>query len=215
MNRIERSILVVALAALAIVARAAPPAMSHCITPDGHPLYGDDVDKCKSASVRKLNPDGSQKDPGTAPLTPKQKRAKEDGDSKQARCNERNKEQYQKDFALLDRYLHEEDLQEARYGALGDQIKQIDQANERLKELIAKGRDLSEKAKFFDPPHQMPDDLRKDRDLNRQLEQIEFGRIAGAALEIQRINDDYDAKLKRYRDLVDGTAKMPCDPKSD
>ena len=215
MNRIERGILVVALAALAIVARAAPPAIDHCITTDGGSMYGNDADKCKSAPVRQLNPDGSQKDSGATPLTPKQKRAKEDGDSKQARCNERNTEQYQKDFALLDRYLHEEDLQEARYRALGDQIKGIDRANERLKELIAKGRDLLEKAKFFEPPHQMPDDLRKDRDLNRELEKIEFGRIAGAALEIQRINEDYDARLKRYRDLVDGTAKMPCDPKND
>jgi len=39
--------------------------------------------------------------------------------------------------------------------------------------------------------------------------------IAGAAHEIQRINGDYDANLKRYRELVDGTVKMPCDPKTD
>ena len=61
----------------------------------------------------------------------------------------------------------------------------------------------------------MPVDLRKGRNLNRELEQIEFRRIAGAAQEIHRINDHYDADLKRYRDLVDGTAKMSCDPKSD
>jgi hypothetical protein len=56
---------------------------------------------------------------------------------------------------------------------------------------------------------------KKGRDFNREMEQIEFRRIAGAAHEIQRINDDYDADLKRYRELVDGTAKGPCDPKND
>jgi hypothetical protein len=215
MNMIERSILAAALAALTMAGRAAPPAVSHCITPDGRPLYGDNADECKNAPIGKLNPDGSQKDPVTAPLTPEQKRAKEESDRKQAKCNERNKEQYRRDIALLERYPHEEDLQEARYRALGDPIKQTNQANERLKGLIAKGRDFVEKAKFFEPPHQMPDDLRRGRDLNRELEQVEFRRIAGAAHEIQRINDDYDAALKRYRELVNGTAKVPCDPKND
>jgi hypothetical protein len=215
MDRVERSILVAVLCALAMAARAAPPAINSCIPADGSPLYADGADKCKNAPIRKLNSDGSQKDPGMAPLMQEQRRAKEQSDRNQARCSERNKEQYQRDIALLDRYPSEDDLQEARYRVLGDQIKQIDQANERLKELIAKGRDFAEKAKFFEPPHQMPDDLRKGRDLNRELEQNEFRRIAGAAREIQRINDKYDVDLKRYRELVDGTAKRPCDPKND
>jgi hypothetical protein len=185
MNGIERSMLVAVLAAIAMAARAGPPA---------------------DASPKGLTP---------APLTQEQGSAKDESDTEQANCKERRREQFQRDVALLDRYLHEEDLQEARYGALGEQMKQIDQANERLKQLIANGRDLLEKAKFFEPPHQMPDDLRRARDFNRELEQIEFRRIGGAAHEIQRVNDDYDAKLKRYRQLVDGAAKMPCDLKND
>jgi hypothetical protein len=217
MNRIERSILAVALAAVATAAQAAPPAVNRCITADGGSLYGDNADECKDASLSSLNPDGSQKDPATSPMTREQGSAKSQSERKQAKakCDERRKNQYQRDIALLDRYPSEDDLQEARYRALGDQIKQIDQANDRLKELIAKGRDLAEKAKFFEPPHQMPDDLRKNRDLNRQLEQIEFQHISDFAHEIQRINEKYDADLKRYRELVDGTAQRPCDPESD
>jgi predicted RNase H-like nuclease (RuvC/YqgF family) len=128
---------------------------------------------------------------------------------------EEHKQQFQKDVALLERYPSEDDLQEARYRALGDPIKRVSRANERLKELIAKARDFSEKAKFFEAPHRMPDDLRKDRDFNRELEQIEFQHIAGAAHDIERINDQYDAQLKRYRELVNGTAKMPCVLKND
>jgi len=119
------------------------------------------------------------------------------------------------DQALLLGYPSEDDLQEARYRALGDPVRQIDQANQRLKALIAKGRDYAEEVKFFEAPHPMPDNLRRDRDLNRELEQLEFRRIADAAHEIQRINGDYDAKLKRYRELVEGTARMPCEPKAE
>ena len=34
--------------------------------------------------------------------------------------------------------------------------------------------------------------------------------IEDAAHEIQRTNDRFDAYLKRYRELVSGTAAMPC-----
>jgi len=215
MNRIERSMLAAALVALAIAARAAPPAISHCITPDGRPLYGDNADECKNSPIDKMNPDGSKKEPVAAPPTRGQRSAKEESEKKQVECNERNKEQYRRDIALLERYPSEDDLQEARYRALGDQIKRIDVANKRLKELIAKGGVFAEKAKFFEPPHQMPDDLRRNSDLNRELEQIEFQHISGFAREIQRVNEKYDVDLKRYRELVAGTAKTPCDPKND
>jgi hypothetical protein len=215
MTTIERSILAAVLAALAIGARAAPPVTSTCITPDGRAIYSDSADECKNAAVRKLNPDGSPKGLIPAPLTQQgQQSAKDESDRKEAECKAQ-KEQYQKGVALLERFPSEDDLQDARYRALGDQLKQVNLANDRLKKLFVKGRDLSEKAKFFEPPHQMPEDLRRDRDLNRKFEQLEFLSIAGAAHEIQSINDRFDADLKRYREAVDGAAKMPCDAKNE
>jgi hypothetical protein len=215
MNRIQRCFLAGALATLAMVARAAPLGIGQCATADGRPLYVDNAHECKGSSIGTPNQDGSQKEPVTAPLTGEQKTAKEGSGGEPDRCKEQSKRQFQRDFALLDRYRGEDDLQEARYRELGDQIRQIDQANERLKALIATARDFAEKVKFFEPPHRIPDDLKKGRDFNRKLEEIEFQRIAGAAHEIQRINDKYDADLKRYRDLVDGTAKTPCTPGND
>ena len=215
MNRIQRCFLAGALATLAMVARAAPLGIGHCVTADGRPLYVDNADECKGSSIGTLNQDGSQKEPVTAPLTQEQKTGKERSGGESDRCKERSERQFQRDFALLDRYPSEDDLQEARYRELGDRLRQVDQANERLKALIATARDFAEKAKFFEPPHRIPDDLKKGRDFNRKLEEIEFQRIAGDALEIQHINDKYDADLRRYRELVDGTGKMPCNPKND
>jgi hypothetical protein len=215
MNRTQRCLLAGALATLAMVARAAPPGITHCINPDGRPLYGDNADECKGSSIGTLNQDGSQKEPPTAPQTKEQRNAKEEADRRLAKCNEQNREWFLGGVALLDRYRSEDDLQEARYRELGDQIRQVDQANGRLEALIATGRDFAEKATFFEPPHRIPDDLKKGRDLNRKLEEMEFQGIAGVAHEIQRINDKYDADLKRYRELVDGTGKMRCNPKND
>ena len=214
MNRIERSILAAALAALAMTARA-DPALINCVAPDGRTVYGDNADQCKSAPIRKLDRDGTPKDLIPAPPTEQQRKAKEEREEKQAKCRERNQKQYQKDSALLERYPREDDLQEARYLALAAPLKQINEANERLKKFIASGRNLAQQAAFFGPAHRMPDDLRKGRDLNRELERIEFRSIASAAHDILRINEDYDADLKRYRELVEGTAKIPCDPESD
>ena len=213
MNRIQQIMLAIMLAAVSSAARATP-AISGCVTPDG-PLYGDDTarNKCKDSPIRRLNPDGPEKDLIPAPLTPEQRKAKDERDRRLAECNMRNREQKQKDDALLERYPSEDDLQNARYGALGEQLRRVDKANDRMKALIATGKALIEKSSFFAPPHQMPFDLQADREANYRLERRQIRQIEIAAHEIQLINDRYDADLKRYRELVNGTAAMPCSAK--
>ena len=132
------------------------------------------------------------------------------GAAEAAQCRERNTAQFRKDMGLLERYPSEDDLQEARYRALGYEVKRVNDANERLKDLVAKGRDFKTEFAFYQPPHQPPEDLTKRRNLNRELERLEFERIAAAARDIERINATYDADLSRYRDLVNRTARAPC-----
>ena len=210
MHWIERSILVALLAAATTIARADPPQISSCVLQGGHPMYGDNADRCKNGAViRALDRDGTPK--GVMPAAgARQSKEQEERQARREKCLALNKQRYQKDIALLERYPSEDDLQEQRYRDLGGELKRVNEADERLKELIAKGRVLAEKVKFFDPPHRIPDDLRKDRDFNRELEQGEFERIAGAAHEIQHINEKYDADLKRYRELMNGTANKSC-----
>jgi hypothetical protein len=211
MNCRVRIRLAFVLAVLSLAARAAPP-VNVCVTPGGGALYGDDTSRkdCGNSAIQRLNPAGPKEDHIPAPLTREQKKEKNAKKERLAACKTLVKNQKQKDDALLDLYPSEDDLQEARYRALGEQLKRVDGANERMKELIAKGRDLTEQGRFFAPPHAMPASLQADREGNSRLERNQTRVIEDAAHEIHHINDLYDADLKRYRDLVNGTAVMPC-----
>jgi hypothetical protein len=211
MNRIGQVVLAVVLAAASLAAQAAP-GINGCVTPDGRRLYVDDAarNQCKDSVIERLNPDAARKDWIRAPLTPGQRKAKDERDRRLAACNVLNREQRQKDEALLDRYPSEDDLQDARYAALGEQLRRVDGANDRMKEIIAKGKELTEKGRFFAPPHRMPANLQADREANYRLERSQIGVIEDAAREIRRINDRFDVELNRYRALINGTAAMPC-----
>jgi hypothetical protein len=163
--------------------------------------------ECAGVEARELNQDGSLKRIIPPPLTQEQKRAIAEKEKRKADCRKQNQARAQEDDALLERHLTEDTLQAARYRALGDQLKRIDQANDRLKGIRLKRKELEEQAKFFEPPHQMPVNLAADLDANHELEQNELQTIEDASLEIQRTNDRFDADLKRYREVVNGTAK--------
>jgi len=214
MNRIVPVALAIALAAACVGARAAP-AINACVDPDGHSLYGDDTARgqCKDSPTKRLNPDASPEDLIPAPLTPEERKVKEKRDRKLGEGHRQNEAQRHKDEALLDRYPSEDDLQDARYDALGEQVRRVNEANDRMKEIIARGKDLIEQSRFFAPPHRMPANLRSDREANDQLVRRQIRVIEDAADEIERINDRFDAELKRYRQLVNGTAAMACDVK--
>lgn len=211
MKKIEAGILAVALIALSLAARGAPQANS-CVTPDGGVLYGDDVARSncsQSGPIHQLNPDGSPKGLIPVPPTPEEKKQRDEAAKERVECGLKNQDQKRKDDALLDRFRSEDDLQDARYRELGDQVRVADEASKRLKQLMARRTELKQQAKFFEPPHEIPPDLKRDREVNDELAQNELRIIVKAAHEIQRINEKYDADLKRYRELVLGTAKMP------
>lgn len=208
MNRIERFALAIALAAASVAAHAAP-GINACATADG-PLYGDDAARnaCKDSPIHKLNPGGSPRELVPAPLTPEQRKAKDEKDRKLADCNRRNREQRQKDEALIDKFPSEDDLQDARYRELGQQLRRVDEANGQMKRILERDRKLAQQAAFH--PRQIPEPLQRDQEANRQQLRSEIDTIEDVAHAIQEINDRYDTKLKRYRELVNRTAAMPC-----
>ena len=178
---------------------------------DGKTIYGDQIpSECVGLEVRELYPDGSFR-LIPAPVTEEQKKEKERKEQKRQACSELNKKQHDEDYALLDKYPHEEDLQEARYRDVGDQLHRVDLANARMKEILREGLDLTQEAMFYQPPNPKPLELQHSRELNSTLERAQLRLIEGAVTEIRRINDSYDAELARYRALTNGTAKMPCD----
>jgi hypothetical protein len=210
MNCIERSVLAVALAVLPTVAWCG----FTCKPPGSTTIYRDYLpSECKNVEIRELNSDGSLKRVIPAPLTEEQKKEKAKKENDQQACRLQNKGQNDEDEALRTRYEHEEDLQEARYQALGDQLRQVDRANERMKKILREGMNLSQRARFYELPHQMPVDLKSNRDVNSKLEKDQLHLILDAVSGIKRVNDTYDADLRRYRELMNGMAKMPCSAK--
>jgi hypothetical protein len=214
MKGIRRALFAFSLTSLSIVAQAGP-VVNGCVTPEGGPLFGDDTarDQCKDAPIRRFNPDGSEGALIPSPLTPEDRKNKEERARKVAECNKQNKDRKQKDDALMDRYPSEDNLQDARFDALGKQLRRVNEANERMREIIAKGRGLAEQAGFFKSPHRMPFELQADLEANDQLVRSQIGVIEDAARAIRHINDIYDADLKRYRELVNDTAAMSCSAK--
>jgi hypothetical protein len=79
-----------------------------------------------------------------APLTEAQKKEKAKKEKDQQACAQQNKTRNDKDVVLKTRYEHEEDLQEGRYQALGNQLREVDRANERMREILQEGMDLSQ-----------------------------------------------------------------------
>jgi hypothetical protein len=61
---------------------------------------------------------------------------------------------------------------------------------------------------------QMPDELKRNLDNNAALRDQAGGAIHRILAGMERISEGFDANLKRYRELVAGTAKpsFQCDP---
>jgi hypothetical protein len=168
--------------------------------------------ECSGVQIRELRPDGSLKRVIPPPLAEEQKAQRDHKEKERQACIDMNRRQHDLDENLLDTYEHEEDLQEARYRAVGDQLQVVDHANARMKEILKDGMDLAEQAMFYQSPNRKPDELQRNRAVNSRLERDQLHVIEGAVAEIGRINETYDARLKRYRAVVSRTAEMPCDP---
>jgi hypothetical protein len=208
MNRIKTIALALLLASLPSVGWSAFTCQKN-----GSTIYdGDKIPaECSGVEIRELYPDGSLKKVIPPPLTREQKEQRDQKEKERQACIEMNRKQNDLDNVLLDRYKHEEDLQEARYRAVGDQLQRVDQANARMKEILKDGMNLAEQAMFYQPPNQKPDELQRNRAVNFRLERGQLRVIEDAVAEIGRINETYDSRLERYRAVTSHTAKMPCD----
>jgi type IV secretory pathway VirB10-like protein len=130
-----RCTLALALGALSI---AAEGQLYVCETPDGHKLSGSaPPPECRNLPIRVLNPDGSLKRIIEPPLTPEQRKAREQDEKKRDECIRQKQERAREDRKLLETYANEDDIEAARKFALGAQQRNIDRATQRLKETAA------------------------------------------------------------------------------
>jgi hypothetical protein len=194
-------------AALAVL-----PTAAFCLyvcTVNGRTLYGDTPpQECirNNVEIRELNPDGSPKRIIPPSLTPEQKKEKDQKKKRQDECNRRNKEQKQKNDALLQTYPGEDDLLAARDHALANEKGRIDQQRQKLAELDADRTRLENEAEFY-VTREMPEELKRKLSDNDSRHARAQRAIDGIRAEMARISDQFDADLKHYRALVMGTAQ--------
>jgi hypothetical protein len=165
--------------------------------------------ECASVEIRELNPDGTLKRVIPPPRTTQQRNAEEEAQKRRTDCVQQNEAQKQGDETLLRRYPMEDDLIVARDRALANENARIEQQNQRLKELkLARARLDGQKASYQGRP--MPDALKSDFAANDSATVAAEHQIEATNSGAERLAEKFDVDLKRYRALVKGTAKLPC-----
>jgi hypothetical protein len=181
-----------------------------CKAPGGGTIIRDYLPtECASVEIRELNPDGSLKRIIPPPRSAEQRKLEEEKDKRSADCAKQNDAQKQADEVLARRYALEDDLIAARDRALANEKARLGQQAQRQQELkTARARMEEAKASYKGRP--IPDALKADFEANDSAASAIEHQIEATSSNIERLTLKYDADLKRYRDLVRGTAKPPC-----
>lgn len=187
-----------ALSALPVGARA----QLYVCTTNGRTLTGDlPPPECGNVEIRELNRDGSVKRVIEPPLTPEQKKARE-LEAKQRREREMQaQEQLRRDRALLETYASEDEIETNRDRTLAQRQALIVRANQQLKEFKMDRKRLDDESEFY-AKRQLPDKLKRALDDNAALQQQQLHAIDDIRADMERINERYDAELRRFRELV-------------
>jgi len=190
------------LAILVIPHAGATAPLFVCKTPSGHTLTSDrPPPECRDTPIRELNPDGSVRNVIEPPLTPEQRQAR---DAEERRRHEREaqaQEQLRKDRALLETYASEDEIEAARDRTLAVRQTLIDRAGQTLTEYKTDRKHLDEEAEFY-LRRPMPDKLKRAIENNNDLQRQQLRSIEDIRSEMRRINEQYDAELRRFRELV-------------
>jgi hypothetical protein len=201
---------------IAALLAALPPAAwcgFACKPPNATMIYRDDLPpECKDVEIRELNPDGSLRRLIEPALTPEQRRRKEETDRQRDQCRKQNQSQSRKDDSLLATYQSEDDLMAARRHQLLHEQALVEQQNQKLKQLKADRKHPENEAEFY-ARREMPEELKRNLDYNAELREQAGRAIEHVLAGMERINVQFDADLKRYRELIAGTAEPPfqCD----
>jgi hypothetical protein len=191
-----------ALATLAALPGGVGAQLYVCTTPSGRTLTGDlPPPECQNVQIRELNRDGSVRRIIEPPLTPEQRKKREE-EEKARRERERSaQEQLRKDRALLEAYASEDEIESARDRVLAERQALIDRATQQLKEYQMDRKRLEDESEFY-VKRSLPEKLKRGLADNTELQAQQKRQIEEIRADMQRINERYDADLRRYRELV-------------
>jgi hypothetical protein len=140
--------------------------------------------ECADRPIRELRTDGSLRRVIEPPLNAAQREQKAAEDRRKAEEEGRRRDQARRDKALLDAYSDEKEIEDARTRAVDGRRVIIDRARKRMDELQRERKKLDDEAEFY-AKRDKPEKLKRDTEA-----------------ELKRINERFDADLKRYRQLV-------------
>ncbi|HEY4039934.1 MAG TPA: hypothetical protein VGM15_14020 [Burkholderiaceae bacterium] len=192
----------IAMAALSALPLAAWSQLYVCTTPGGRTLTGDaPPNDCQNVVIRELNHDGSIKRVIEPPLTPEQKKKRDEDEKKRHQREMQAQEQLRKDRALLETYATEDEIEASRDRTLASRQTLIDRANQQLKEFKLDRKRLDDESEFY-VKRQLPDKVKRALEDNTALQAQQLKTIDDIRADMQRINERYDAELQRFRELV-------------
>lgn len=194
------------LAALAaVLALAAPAAAANvfvCTDPNGRTITADRPPaECAGVPIRELRPDGSVRRVIEPPLTAEQRKARAEQARREYQEQEKKRTQARRDFALLETYATEAEIEAARQTALASRQALIERARQRIEDYARERKRLDNEAEFY-ANRKMPPKLERAFEVNESLTQSEHKMIADMQADMLRINERFDTELKRFRELV-------------
>jgi len=190
------------VAAVLLVLPMGAGAELYVCTVGGRTFSGDSPPpECGDAVIRVLNPDGSTKRSIEPPLTSEQRKARDLEDKKRHEREMAAQEQLRRDRALLETYSSEDEIEASRDRTLANRQTLIDRANQQLKEFRMDRKRLDDETEFY-AKRELPEKLKRGIEDNTKLQQQQLRAIDDIRADMQRVNERYDAELRRFRELV-------------
>lgn len=198
----------VAFAALMLASAAAcaqsPPVMPpiySCVA-NGRTYSGDrPPPECANSDIRELNKDGSVRRVIPRPLTQEEQKARALEAKRRHEEEERALAQRRRDRSLLEAYANEDEIEAARAKALDTSKEVIRRSEARIERMDAERRRLDDESEFY-KKRDLPDSIKRAYANNEQEKAAELKIVRDARIEMQRINERFDAERKRFRELV-------------
>ena len=171
--------------------------------------------ECANSEMRELNRDGSVRKVIPRPMSVDEQRAQALEAKKRLEEAEKLEAQRRRDRSLLEAYANEQEIEDSRTKALDVSKQVIKRAESRLDRMASEKKKLDDESEFY-KKRDLPDHIKRAYATNAQDKTTEQKVIKEAELEMQRINERFDAEKKRFRELIaQGARPVQRNPEPD
>lgn len=201
-RRLFAALLSSVAAVLVLIAAPVSAAVYVCTDANGRTITSDRPPReCAKVPVKEMRPDGSVRRVIEPPLTAEERAERAAQERRDYFEQERRRAQTRRDIALMETYGNESEIEAARQAALNSRQALIERSRQRLEGYARERKRLENEAEFY-ANRTLPIKLEHAFEANASLTQSEEKLVADMQAEMLRINERFDAELKRFRELV-------------